>query len=291
MKRRHLLQWGMGAAGGPMPLRPNPFDSPVHIMITRLLLAAAVGLASLTPVLAQDTVRIAVTAGPHAQIAEVARKVAERDGLKLQIVEFNDYIQPNAALDAGDVQANSYQHLPFLQSQIQARGYRITAVGETVTFPMGFYSRKYKSLADLPRGAKVGIQNDPSNSGRALALLQKYGVLKLKPGAGVSATVADVVENTKQLQLLQIEAAQLPRSLDDLDASAINTNYAVQAQLVPTRDAIAIEEARSPYANLLAVRTADKDKPWVAKLVKAFQSPEVKAFVQANFSGSVVPAF
>ncbi|CAN7277440.1 MetQ/NlpA family ABC transporter substrate-binding protein [Rhizobacter sp. LjRoot28] len=260
-------------------------------MITRLLLAAAVGLASLTPVLAQDTVRIAVTAGPHAQIAEVARKVAERDGLKLQIVEFNDYIQPNAALDAGDVQANSYQHLPFLQSQIQARGYRITAVGETVTFPMGFYSRKYKSLADLPRGAKVGIQNDPSNSGRALALLQKYGVLKLKPGAGVSATVADVVENTKQLQLLQIEAAQLPRSLDDLDASAINTNYAVQAQLVPTRDAIAIEEARSPYANLLAVRTADKDKPWVAKLVKAFQSPEVKAFVQANFSGSVVPAF
>jgi D-methionine transport system substrate-binding protein len=137
----------------------------------------------------------------------------------------------------------------------------------------------------------VGIQNDPSNSGRALALLQKYGVLKLKPGAGVSATVADVVENSKQLQLLQIEAAQLPRSLDDLDASAINTNYAVQAQLVPTRDAIAIEEARSPYANLLAVRTADKDKPWVAKLVKAFQSPEVKAFVQANFSGSVVPAF
>lgn len=260
-------------------------------MITRILLAAAVGLFSLTPVLAQDTVRIAVTAGPHAQIAEVARKVAEREGLKLQIVEFNDYIQPNAALDAGDVLANSYQHLPFLQSQIQARGYRLTPVGETVTFPMGFYSRKHKSLADLPRGAKVGIQNDPSNSGRALALLQKYGVLKLKPGAGISATVADVVENPKQLQLLQIEAAQLPRSLDDLDASAINTNYAVQARLVPTRDAIAIEEVRSPYANLLVVRTADKDKPWVGTLVKAFQSPEVKAFVQANFSGSVVPAF
>lgn len=152
-------------------------------------------------------------------------------------------------------------------------------------------ARKHKSLADLPRGAKVGIQNDPSNSGRALALLQKYGVLKLKPGAGISATVADVVENPKQLQLLQIEAAQLPRSLDDLDASAINTNYAVQARLVPTRDAIAIEEVRSPYANLLVVRTADKDKPWVGTLVKAFQSPEVKAFVQANFSGSVVPAF
>ena len=257
--------------------------------IRHFLIVASVAFAGLTH--AQDVIRIGVTAGPHAQIAEVAKKVAERDGLKLQIVEFNDYIQPNAALDAGDVQANSYQHLPFLQSQIQSRGYKITAVGDTVTFPMGFYSKKFKSLADLPKGAKVGIQNDPSNSGRALALLQKYGVIKLKPTAGISATVLDVIDNVKGIQIVQIEAAQLPRTLDDLDASAINTNYAVQANLVPTRDAIAIEDAKSPYANLIAVRTQDKDKPWVAKLVKAFQSPEVKAFVQANFSGSMVPAF
>jgi D-methionine transport system substrate-binding protein len=256
-----------------------------------LLLSSLLLIAAAAPAIAQETIKIAVTAGPHAQIAEVAKKVAERDGLKLQIVEFNDYIQPNAALDAGDVQANSYQHLPFLQSQIQARGYRISAVGNTVTFPMGFYSKKYKSLADLPPGAKVGIQNDPSNSGRALALLQKYGVIKLKPTAGISATVQDVVENPKKLQIVQIEAAQLPRSLDDLDASAINTNYAVQAKLVPTRDAIAIEDPKNPYANLLAVRTEDKDKPWVAKLVKAFQSPEVKQLVESTFSGSMVPAF
>jgi len=256
-----------------------------------LLLSTLLLIAAAAPAIAQETIKIAVTAGPHAQIAEVAKKVAERDGLKLQIVEFNDYIQPNAALDAGDVQANSYQHLPFLQSQIQARGYRISAVGNTVTFPMGFYSKKYKSLADLPPGAKVGIQNDPSNSGRALALLQKYGVIKLKPTAGISATVQDVVENPKKLQIVQIEAAQLPRSLDDLDASAINTNYAVQAKLVPTRDAIAIEDPKNPYANLLAVRTEDKDKPWVAKLVKAFQSPEVKQLVESTFSGSMVPAF
>jgi D-methionine transport system substrate-binding protein len=240
---------------------------------------------------AQETLRIAVTAGPHAQIAEVARKVAERDGLILKIVEFQDYIQPNAALDAGDVQANSYQHLPFLESQIQAPGYKISPVGYTVTFPMGFYSKRIKSLADLPRGGKVGIQNDPSNSGRALQLLQKAGVIKLKPGAGISATVADVVDNPKAIQIVQVEAAQLPRSLDDLDASAINTNYAVQAGLVPTRDAIAIEDAKSPYANLLAVRTADKDKPWVPRLVKAFQSPEVKKLIEASFSGSLVPAF
>jgi D-methionine transport system substrate-binding protein len=256
-----------------------------------LLLSTLLLIAAAAPAIAQETIKIAVTAGPHAQIAEVAKKVAERDDLKLQIVEFNDYIQPNAALDAGDVQANSYQHLPFLQSQIQARGYRISAVGNTVTFPMGFYSKKYKSLADLPPGAKVGIQNDPSNSGRALALLQKYGVIKLKPTAGISAAVQDVVENPKKLQIVQIEAAQLPRSLDDLDASAINTNYAVQARLVPTRDAIAIEDPKNPYANLLAVRTEDKDKPWVAKLVKAFQSPEVKQLVESTFSGSMVPAF
>ncbi|MBL0728614.1 MetQ/NlpA family ABC transporter substrate-binding protein [Piscinibacter sp. HJYY11] len=259
-------------------------------MLTRLFLTATLAFATLAAH-AQETIKIAVTAGPHAQIAEVAKKVAARDGLTLQIVEFNDYIQPNAALDAGDVHANSYQHLPYLQSQLQARGYKITPVGDTVTFPMGFYSKRHKSLADLPKGAKVGIQNDPSNSGRALALLQKYGVIKLKPGAGISATVADVVDNPKGLQIVQIEAAQLPRSLDDLDASAINTNYAVQAKLVPTRDAIAIEDAKSPYANLLAVRTQDKDKPWVPKLVKAFQSPEVKAFVQSSFNGSLVPAF
>jgi D-methionine transport system substrate-binding protein len=258
--------------------------------VKRLLLGLAFALSS-EAIHAQDTVRIGVTAGPHAQIAEVARTVAARDGLVLQIVEFQDYIQPNAALDAGDLQANSYQHRPFLQSQIQARGYKITAVGDTVTFPMGFYSKKVKSLDALPKGAKVGIQNDPSNSGRALALLQKYGAIRLKPGAGISATLADIAENPKGLQIVPLEAAQLPRSLDDLDAAAINTNYAVQANLVPTRDAIAIEDAKGPYANLLAVRTVDKDKPWVAKLVKAFQSPEVRKLVESSFGGSLVPAF
>lgn len=255
----------------------------------RLLLA---GLASFSlSALAQDTLKIAVTNGPHAQIAEVAKKVAEREGLKLQIVEFADYVQPNAALDAGDVQANSYQHLPFLQSQIQARGYKISGVGYTVTAPLGYYSKKYKSLNDLPRGAKVGIQNDPSNSGRALNLLQKAGLIKLKASAGISASLSDIIDNPRGLQIIPVEAAQLPRTLDDLDASAINTNYAVQAGLVPTRDAIAIEDAKGPYANLIAVRTEDKDKPWVPKLVRAFQSPEVRKLVESTLGGSLIPAF
>lgn len=256
--------------------------------------ALALAMLSLTgPALAQDTtIRIAVTNGPHAQIAEVAKKVAaEREGLKLQIVEFADYIQPNAALDAGDVQANSYQHLPFLLSQIQARGYKISPVGYTVTAPLGFYSRKFKHLAELPRGARVGIQNDPSNSGRALQLLAKAGLIRLKPTAGISATLADIAENPRGLQIIQVEAAQLPRTLDDLDASAINTNYAVQAGLVPTRDAIAIEEAKGPYANLLAVRTADREQAWVPRLLRAFQSPEVRSFVEQQLKGSLIPAF
>jgi D-methionine transport system substrate-binding protein len=240
---------------------------------------------------AADIVRLGVTAGPHAQIAEIAKKVAARDGLDIRIVEFQDYVQPNAALDAGELDANSYQHQPFLDSQIQARGYHLSAVATTVTFPMGFYSKRFKSLADLPRGARVGIQNDPSNSGRALQLLQKAGVIRLRPGAGVSATTADVIGNPKDLHIVQLEAAQLARSLDDLDASAINTNFALQAGLVPTRDAIAIEDARGVYANVLAVRTADKDKPWVTRLVKAFHSPEVRQFVQEKFAGSMVPSF
>jgi D-methionine transport system substrate-binding protein len=268
----------------------KPSMSPRRSFLARLL-ASSVLATGLAAAQAAEIVRLGVTAGPHAQIAEVAKKVAARDGLDIRIVEFQDYIRPNAALDAGDLDADSYQHLPFLESQIQARGYKISAVGYTVAFPMGFYSKRVKSLAELPRGAKVGIPNDPSNSGRALQLLQKAGVLKLKATAGIGATAADIVDNPKGLQIVQLEAAQLVRSLDDLDASAINTNFAIQAGLVPTRDAIAIEDAHGPWANLIAVRTADKDKPWVAKLVKAYQSPEVKAFVADKFGGSMVPAF
>jgi D-methionine transport system substrate-binding protein len=262
-----------------------------RLSLLRLLVAPVVLASTLSLAHAADVVRLGVTAGPHAQIAEIAKKVAARDGLELKIVEFQDYIQPNAALDAGELDANSYQHQPFLDSQIQARGYRISAVATTVTFPLGFYSKRYKSLADLPRGARVGIQNDPSNSGRSLLLLQKAGVIRLKANAGISAAPADVVDNPKDLHIVPLEAAQLARSLDDLDASSINTNYALQAGLVPTRDAIAIEDAKGPYANVLAVRTADKDKPWVAKLVKAFHSPEVRQFVQEKFAGSMVPSF
>ena len=264
-------------------------------MNKRTLIQSAVALALAasfsSAVLAQDKpLKIGVTAGPHAQIFEQVKKIAEKDGLKIQIVEFSDYIQPNAALAAGDLDANSYQHKPFLDQQVKDRGYKIVNVGYTVNFPIGLYSKKVKSLAELKEGARFGIPNDPTNGGRVLLVLQDKGLIKLKPEAGLKATPLDVIENPKKLKFVELDAAQLPRSLDDLDASAVNTNYALSAGLNP-KDAIAQEAAKSPYVNLLAVREQDKDKPWVAKLVKAYHSEEIRKYVQAEFKGAVLAGF
>jgi len=264
-------------------------------MSKRFLLksVAAVAIAAAClPALAQDKpLKIGVTAGPHAQIFEQVKKIVERDGLKIQIVEFTDYIQPNAALSSGDLDANSYQHKPFLDQQIKDRGYKFVNVGYTVNFPIGLYSKKVKSLAELKEGAKFGIPNDPTNGGRVLLVLQEKGLIKLKPEAGLKATPLDVIDNPKKLKFVELEAAQLPRSLDDLDAAAINTNYALPAGLVPSRDAIAQESPKSPYVNLIAVREQDKDKPWVAKIVRAYQSEEIRKFIQIEFKGAVLAGF
>jgi D-methionine transport system substrate-binding protein len=237
---------------------------------------------------AARAIRVGVTAGPHAQILEVAAKVAAREALDIRIIEFSDYIQPNAALSQGDLDANSYQHQPFLDQQVKDRGYKIVSIAQTVVFPIGVYSRKYKTLSELPSGAKVALPNDPTNGGRVLLLLQRDGVIKLRPEAGLRATPVDVIENPKRLRLLELDAAQLPRSLDDVDAAAVNTNFAIQAGLSPTRDAVAIESADSPYANVIAVRERDREKPEFATLARAYRSPEVKAFIQDTFKGAVV---
>lgn len=262
---------------------------PHHLHSRRSLAALGLGLALAAPAFAQDRpLKVGVTAGPHAEIMEVVKKVAERDGLKLRIVEFSDYIQPNAALSQGDLDVNSYQHQPFLDQQVKDRGYKIVSVGKTVVFPMGIYSKKVKSLADLPSGAKVAIPNDPTNGGRALLLLAREGVIKLKPSAGITASPLDIAENPKKLSILELDAAQLPRSLDDTDASAVNTNYALGAGLSPRRDAIAIEDAKSPYMNVIAVQVKDKDRPEVKQLLAAYQSAEVKQFIETKFQQAVV---
>ncbi|PZX30749.1 D- and L-methionine ABC transporter, periplasmic component [Cupriavidus phytorum] len=256
------------------------------------ILGAALGASLATGALAQDKpIKIGVTGGPHAQIMEQVKKVAAKDGLNIQVVEFSDYIQPNAALAAGDLDANSYQHLPYLEAQIKDRGYKFTHIAYTVTFPMGVYSKKIKSLDQLKQGARVGVPNDPTNGGRGLLLLQSKGVIKLKPNAGLKATPLDIAENPKKIRIVELDAAQLPRSLDDLDAAAINGNYAESAGLSPTKDAIAMEGPKGPYANLIAIRDADKSKPWVAKLVKAYHSPEIKQYVTSTFKESVITAW
>jgi len=254
------------------------------------LLAVAVA-ALLSTAASAETIKIGVTGGPHAEIMEVVKAEAAKAGLELKIVEFSDYIQPNAALAQGDLDANSYQHQPFLDQQIADRGYKIVSVAKTVVFPMGIYSKKLKSLADLPAGAQIGIPNDPTNGGRALLLLQTAGVLKLDPTKGIKATPLDIVENPKKVKIVEIEAPQLPRTLDDLAASAINTNYALTAGLVPSKDAIILDGADSAYVNVLAVQTKDKDKPWVAKLIAAYHSDAVKAFIDQKYQKAAIPAW
>lgn len=254
-------------------------------------LSIAAGLVS-APALAQDKViKIGATGGPHSEILEQVKKLAEKDGLKLQIVEFSDYIQPNAALAAGDLDANSYQHQPYLDAQVKDRGYKFISVGTTITFPMGVYSKKVKALKDLKAGARVGVPNDPTNGGRALLLLQAQGLFKLKADVGLKATPLDIIDNPKKIKIIEIDAAQLPRSLDDLDAAAINGNYAESAGLSPTKDAIAMEASKGPYVNVIAVRTEDKDKPWVAKLLKAYHSPEIKKFIIEKYKSSVITSW
>ncbi|MES2011347.1 MAG: MetQ/NlpA family ABC transporter substrate-binding protein [Pseudomonadota bacterium] len=256
---------------------------------------AALGIVASGAAMAQEqTLRVGTVSGPDAQVWQVVQKVAKREGLNIKVVEFNDYVQPNAALDAGDLDANSFQHQPYLDSQVKQRGYKMVSVGYTYISPLGIYSQKLKSPKDLPQGAKVAVPNDPSNENRALLLLAAQGVIKLKSGVGtngVNATPLDVSDNPKKLKLVELDAAQLARSLPDVAAAVINTNYALAAGLQPTRNAIALEDIHSPYANIIAVRTQDKDKPWVKKLVAAYQSEEVRQFMKNEFKGAMVPSF
>ena len=259
-----------------------------------IAMTGGLGSASAQDAPAKSKIKVGISAGNQEQIFDVVKKVAARDGLTIDVVVFNDYLQPNEALASGDLDANAFQHKPFLDSQIKTRGYRIVPVGLTITAPLGIYSKKFHSIDQLPEGARIGIQNDPSNGNRALLLLQKAGLIKLKAGVGqngVNATPLDVVENPRKLRLVELDAAQLPRALPDLAAASINNDYAYQAGLSLQKDTIAIEDARGPYANLIATRPQDKEKPWVARLVKAYQSEEVRKFVQTEFKGAVIPGF
>ncbi|MCO6180036.1 MetQ/NlpA family ABC transporter substrate-binding protein [Ciceribacter sp. RN22] len=257
----------------------------------KLIVAAAIAaLFSAGTALAED-IKVGVTAGEHAQIMEKVKEIAAKKGLNIDIVEFSDYVVPNQALADGDLNANSFQHQPYLDNQIADRGFDIVSVGTTITTPMGVYSKKAKSLDELQDGATVAIPNDPTNGGRALLVLASKGLIKVNPEAGLKVGPADVTENPKNIQFAELDAAQLPRSLDDVDAAVINTNYAMEAGLHPKKDAIAIEGEKSPYANVIAVRTADKDAPWVKTLVESYHDDSIRTFTNEEFKGALIPAF
>lgn len=239
----------------------------------------------------QTTLKVGATAVPHAEILEQVKPILAKEGIDLQIVTFNDYVQPNLALNDGELDANYFQHQPYLDEFVSEHSVKLVSAGGVHIEPMGVYSKKIKALADLPDGATIAIPNDPTNGGRALLLLAKNGVITLKDNNNIKATVQDITENSKNIKFQEVEAAQLPRVLDDVDAAVINTNYAMEAGFVPEKDALAIEDSTSPYVNIVAVREGDQDKPAIKKLIEALHSDAIKQFIEEKYKGAVVPAF
>ncbi len=255
------------------------------ILIFTLLFASCGNRNSNDP----NHIRVGVATGPEYVIAETAKKVAkEKYGLEVELVQFNDYIMPNTSLEQGDIDANVFQTKPFLEEQVSRRGYRFAIVGNTFIYPMAAYSKKIKSLDELKEGSTIVIPNDFANSSRALLLLQKVGLVKLKDGAP-APRLLDITENPKNLEILELEAPQLPRVLDDakVSLSIINNNFAGQAGLL-LKDGVFAEDKESPYVNLIVTREENKDEEKVKKFVQAYQSDEVDKVATEVFKGGAV---
>lgn len=261
-------------------------------MLKKPLSALAIATFALTTH-AADVLKVAATAVPHAEILNFVKPQLHAQGLDLQVREFSDYIQPNAAVEDKQLDANFFQHQPYLDSYNKDRKSSLVQVpnGKIHVEPFGAYSQKIKNIKDLKEGAVVAIPNDPSNAGRALLLLQKQGLIELKDPKNITATPIDIVKNPKKLKFRELEAALLPRALADVDLALINTNYAIEGKLNPTKDALFIEGADSPYTNIIAARADRANDPLIQKLVKALHTPEVKKFIQEKYKGAVVPAF
>lgn len=234
-------------------------------------------------------VKIGVIAGAEAQVAEVAAKIAkEKYDLDVELVTFTDYVTPNAALDDGSIDANAFQHKPYLDQQIADRGYKLAIVGNTFVYPIAGYSKEITSVDQLQDGARIAVPNDPTNLGRSLLLLEQQGLLKLRDDAGLLATVRDIVENPKNIQIVELDAAQLPRSLDDVALSIINTTYASSINLTPEKDGVFVEDKESPYVNLLVAREDNVNSENVQNFLKAYQTDEVANAASDIFQGGSV---
>ncbi|KTD84870.1 MetQ/NlpA family ABC transporter substrate-binding protein [Paenibacillus etheri] len=240
-----------------------------------------------------EPVKLVVGASPvpHAEILKAIAPLLEAQGITLEIKEFTDYVQPNVQLDEKQLDANFFQHQPYLDDQNKNNKTDLISVASVHVEPFGAYSKKIKSIDELADGAKVAIPNDATNGGRALILLAKNGLITLKDDTNIAATKADIIENKKNLKIIELEAAMLPRQLDEVDLALINTNFALDAGLVPTKDALFIEGTDSPYANILVTRQDNKDSDATKKLIAALNSPEAKAFIEEKYEGAIIPAF
>ncbi|WP_295484338.1 MetQ/NlpA family ABC transporter substrate-binding protein [uncultured Succinatimonas sp.] len=236
-------------------------------------------------------ISVGVTPVPHGEIMEFVKPIVAKQGVDLKIVEFNDYVQPNLATDDGELDANYFQHRPYLEEFTKDHGINLVEVATVHIEPMGVYSKQIKEINELKDGAVIAIPNDPTNGGRALLLLNKAGVITLEDPTDITATVMDIKDNPKNIEIRELEAAQLPRALEDVDAAVINTNFAMQADLIPQRDAIVIEGADSPYVNILVANPESAQKEDMKILIKAVQSEETKAFIEKQYKGAVLPAF
>ncbi len=262
----------------------------IATIVTSLVIASALFAGGAKEEASGNTViKVGATPDPHAVLLNLVKDDLAAEGIDLQVVEFTDYVTPNDALESGELDANYFQHLPYLDSFNNERGYHLASAGGIHIEPLALYSEKVKSVGELADGATIAIPNDPTNEGRALLLLQSAGLIKLSADAGLEATPEDVVENTKNLKFTEIEAASLPRILADVDGAVINGNYAIPAGLIATRDGLFVEGADSPYVNVIAVKEGNENNAAIQALVAALNGEEVAAYVAEKYpNGEVV---
>jgi len=263
----------------------------VKISLLSASLVSALLLSGCGPKKDDHHIKVGISAGIDQPLWDTVKKVAkEKYNLDVEVVTFTDYAVPNSALSSGDLDANSFQHGPYLEKQIKERGYKLAAVGNTFVYPIAGYSRKIKSISELKDNAQVAIPNDPTNLGRSLLLLQKEGLIKLKDNVGLLPTALDITENPKNLKIVEIEAPQMTRAIDDakIDLAIINTNYSSQVGLTPAKDGLFVEDKNSPYVNIIVARDDNKDSENVKNLVKAYQTDEVAEAAEKIYHGDAV---
>ncbi|RWQ65481.1 MetQ/NlpA family lipoprotein [Mesorhizobium sp.] len=261
-----------------------------------LLFASAVaiaGLATPSSAFAEDkkAIKVGIISGEDEDVWRVVTAQAAEKGLTIETVVFNDYTQPNEALERGEIDANAFQHKPYLDNQIKTQGYHIVPVGYTGVWPIGLYSKKYAKVAELPEGAVIGVPNDPSNEGRALRVLQNEGLIKLKDGTGILATTADIADNPKKLVIKELDAGIVGRSVEDLDAAVVNTDWALKSGLTPENRIAQEPIADNPYRNFIAVKAGSENEPWVKTLVASYQNEAVKAEFDKVYKGTGLSAY